>query len=206
MSILSLLSLAAAVFVLAITPGPGVLATVARGMASGFAPAAAVAAGIVCGDLVFLILALFGLSAIADLLGDFFLLVRYLGSAYLIFLGLRLLLSRPRHLPEEPVTGRAAGNNFLSGLAITLGNPKVILFYLGFLPGFLNLQQIDTASIFLIAAIVSMVLGSVLLGYGFLAAQSKAFLTGCRAGRALNRGSGAIMITTGSMLLATTKP
>ena len=205
MSILSLLSLAAAVFVLAITPGPGVFATVARGMASGFAQAAAVAAGIVCGDLIFLFLALFGLSAIADLLGDFFLLVRYLGSAYLIFLGLRLLLSRPRHLPEELVTGRAAANNFVSGLAITLGNPKVILFYLGFLPGFLDMQKMNTASIFLIAAIVSMVLSSVLLGYGFLAAQSRSFLTGCRARQTLNRGSGAIMISTGSMLLATTK-
>lgn len=205
MNSLSLLSLALAVFVLAITPGPGVFATVARGMASGFAQATAVAAGIVCGDLIFLLLAMFGLSAIADLLGDFFLLIRYVGSAYLIFLGLCLLLSRPRQLSVEPGSGRAARNNFFNGVAITLGNPKVILFYLGFLPGFLDMQQIDTSNIFLIAAIVSMVLGSVLLGYGFLAARSRSFLTSCRARKNLNRGSGAIMITTGSMLLATTK-
>ena len=203
MSMLSLFSLALAVFVLAITPGPGVFATVARAMSHGFGQAAAMALGIVCGDLVFLLMALSGLSAIAGFLGDFFLLVRLMGSAYLILLGFRLILTHPEQFPVHPGQEAATGSSFCSGLAITLGNPKVILFYLGFLPGFLDMRQLEPGSIVLIAATVILVLGSVLLGYAFVAARTSALLNGYRARKNLNRGAGLIMIGTGSVLLAT---
>jgi len=192
-----------AVFILAVTPGPGVFATVARAMSHGFGQAAAMAAGIVCGDLLFLLMALFGLSAIADLLGDFFLVIRFVGSGYLILLGLRLIMSKTEHSPLQATPVRATGSSFCSGLTITLGNPKVILFYLSFLPGFLDMRQLEPGSIVLIAATVILVLGSVLLGYAFVAARTSALLNGYRARKNLNRGAGLIMIGTGSALLAT---
>ena len=75
MTLVSILALAGAMFLLAATPGPGVFATVARSLASGFGHATVVVAGIVTGDLVFLLLAIYGLASFAELLGDFFLFI-----------------------------------------------------------------------------------------------------------------------------------
>ena len=142
MDVYGVLALAGAMFILAVTPGPGVFATVARSLASGFSHAAMVVAGIVCGDLLFLLLAIYGLSFIADLLGSLFSLVKYVGGLYLVYLGLRIWFSSPQLSQVQGVHELSWKNNFLSGLVITLGNPKVMLFYLGFLPSFLDLQQL----------------------------------------------------------------
>ncbi|UCE24900.1 MAG: LysE family transporter, partial [Candidatus Zixiibacteriota bacterium] len=80
----SMIAFAWAVFVLAVVPGPGVLACVSRALASGFRQALGVAMGIVAADLLFLLSALCGLAAMAELLGRFFMVVKYLGGVYLI--------------------------------------------------------------------------------------------------------------------------
>ena len=95
MTLISTLALAGAMFLLAVTPGPGVFATVARSLASGFGHAAVVVAGIVTGDLLFLLLAIFGLASFAELLGDFFLVVKIAGGLYLLWLGYRIWTSKP---------------------------------------------------------------------------------------------------------------
>ncbi len=208
MNLPSALSLAGAIFILAVTPGPGVFATVARSLASGFSQAAAVTAGIICGDLFFLLLAIYGLSIIAEFLGTFFLAVKYLGGLYLIFLGLRIWISPVRQKMIHPIPnpGLSMGKNFTSGLAVTLGNPKVILFYLGFLPTFLDLHHLNTMDVLLSAIIVCLVLGSVLLAYGYAAGRVRSLFNSRRSLKNLNRGSGAIMITTGSIILTKAKP
>lgn len=94
MSLLNIFAFAGAMFLLAITPGPGVFATVSRALASGFSNAAFVVFGIILGDLIFLLSAIFGLSAIASIMGDFFILVKYLGGIYLLFLGYKILTSK----------------------------------------------------------------------------------------------------------------
>ncbi len=201
MNLFTAITLAGAIFILAVIPGPGVFATVARSLASGFYQAAIVAAGIVCGDLFFLLLAIYGLSAVAELLGDFFLLVRYAGGLYLIFLGLRIWSSSPQPADIRKVQELSWKKNFLSGLAITLGNPKVILFYLSLLPTFLDLRHLSNTEALLTAAIVSLVLGLVLLGYGYGADRARSLFTGARSLKKLHRGSGAVMMATGSLIL-----
>ena len=135
MTLYSIIGLSLAMMVLAASPGPGVFATVARSLASGFRPALAVICGIVLGDIIFLLLATFGLSVIAQALGDLFLVVKICGGAYLVFLGVKLWVKKPELVSSkyEKRTGLGWGN-FTSGLVITLSNPKVILFYCGFLP------------------------------------------------------------------------
>jgi len=202
MNIYSVLALAGAMFILAVTPGPGVFATVARSLASGFTHAIMVVAGIVCGDLLFLLLAVYGLSSIAELLGSLFVLVKYAGGLYLIYLGLRIWFTQPRLSQVQGVRELSWKKNFLSGLVITLGNPKVILFYLGFLPSFIDLQQLGRLDILIAATVVSIVLGMVLLGYGYAADKTRTLFTNRRSIKNLNRCSGAIMITTGSIILS----
>ncbi len=208
MTPLHAISLAGAMFVLAVTPGPGVFTTVARSLASGFPQSAAVAAGIICGDLFFLLLAIYGLSAVAELLGDFFIAIKFLGGIYLVFLGLRIW-SSPVHQERMHPTrkpGLSPAKNFTSGLAVTLGNPKVILFYLGFLPSFLDLHRLSIIDVMLSATIVCLVLGSVLLAYGYAADRARSLFNSNRSLKNLNRGSGAIMMTAGSIILTRAQP
>src|SRR4051812_32007826 len=77
-------------FVFAVAPGPGVFITVSRALSSGAAHGAIVALGIVTGDLVYLLVAVYGLSALAQALGGFFNLIQYVGGAYLLWLGSRI--------------------------------------------------------------------------------------------------------------------
>lgn len=202
MNLLSLFALAGAMFVLAATPGPGVFATLARALASGFGHASILVLGIVTGDLIFLLLAVYGLAAIADLLGGFFTGVRYLGAAYLIWLGVRIWRSNPAAVAVEGVSELSWHANYLSGLVITLGNPKVILFYLGFLPTFLDLQVLTVVDVVLVALVVSAVLGGVLLGYAYAAQRARILLRSPAASRRMNRIAGGVMIGTGGVLLA----
>jgi len=160
MSLISLLALAGAMFLLAITPGPGVFATVARALASGFKHSAAVVAGIVTGDISFLLFAIFGISAIAENLHELFMVIKYTGAAYLIFLGFKLWREKPKAIQISSIKDQSWNSSFFAGLFITLGNPKVILFYLGFLPTFVDLTSLSGMDVFAIASVVSLVLGT----------------------------------------------
>jgi threonine/homoserine/homoserine lactone efflux protein len=202
MTLWSTLLLAAAIFVLAVTPGPGVFATVARALASGFVPAAELVVGIVLGDLVYLLLAIFGLGALAAVLGDLFIVVKYLGAAYLLWLGWRLWQVPPTapDAPRTPLNSR--GGNLLAGLLITLANPKVILFYLGLLPTFIELGTLDVVDVLLVMLVVSGVLGLTLLGYALIASRARELVRDGRVARALNRTAGGAMILAGATLVS----
>lgn len=201
MTILNILAFSGAMFLLAVTPGPGVFATTARALTKGFPHAALLAAGIVAGDLLFLVMAIYGLSSIAELLGGFFTVVRICGGCYLLWLGLQMWRAKPTPPDLRERNELSWQKNFLSGLAITLGNPKVILFYLGFLPTFLDLHSLRHIDVFLAAGVVCVVLGSVLLVYAYTAARARKLFSNTRAIRILNRSSGAVMMAAGSVLL-----
>ncbi len=204
MTFFSLLALAVAMFIFALTPGPGVFATVARALASGFRPALFCVAGIVLGDLVFLLLSIFGLSAIAEQMGEFFILVKYLGGAYLIWLGINILRNMPKltEIETEELTKTGEKQtSFLTGLIITLSNPKVILFYLGFLPAFLDLNALSMQEVIWVAIVISVVLSAVLIGYAWMATQARQKFQSSRAMKRLNQTAGGIMVTTGAVLV-----
>ena len=194
----SIIGLSVAILVLAASPGPGVFATVARALASGFRPALAVICGIVLGDIIFLMLAFFGMSMIAQALGDLFFIVKICGGAYLIFLGIRIWIREPALASNE--NGKRTGlelGNFGSGLIITLSNPKVILFYCGFLPTFLDLSALTLSDLAIVVGIVAIVLVCVLSTYAFIASRARQMLTNRKAARRLNRAAGGVMVAAG---------
>ncbi len=201
MSTVTLLSFAAAMFILAASPGPGVFATVARALASGFSHAAVLILGIVTGDLVFLLLAVYGLSTMAAALGSFFVVVKYGGGLYLIWLGISLWRSPAKTHQTGTAAELTCLQNYFSGLSITLANPKVILFYLGFLPGFVNLEQIGSIDVLLISIIVFCVLGSVLLGYAWTATMAGQLFASERTVGTINRSAGSVMIAAGCAVM-----
>jgi threonine/homoserine/homoserine lactone efflux protein len=201
MTIASLLALSAALAVFAAVPGPGTMSVVSCGLGRGFAVAAALVVGIVLGDLTYLLFALFGLDLIARNFNELFLIVRFGGAAYLIWMGVSLWRA-PAVIPE-PSANAPKGSilrTLLSGLAVSLGNPKVIAFYLGFLPAFVSLKDLSGGGIGAIAAATALVVGGVLLAYARLAATARRFLTSPRRIRALNRTAGTAMVGSGVAL------
>lgn len=202
MTLINIFTFAAAMFLLAITPGPGVFATISRALASGFNNASFVVLGIVLGDIVFLLLAIFGLSAIASILGDFFVIVKYLGGIYLLFLGYKILSSKEEKTNVNAVEELSWKKNFLTGLLITLSNPKVILFYLGFLPTFVNLHSLTLIDIVIVSAIVTVVLGGVMLAYAYSASGAKKLFKSKKSKRKMNIAAGSVMVLAGGTLIA----
>lgn len=198
MTFYSTIGLSLAMLVLAASPGPGVFATVARALASGFRPALAVISGIVLGDIIFLMLAVFGMSIIAQALGDLFFIVKICGGAYLIFLGIKIWMREPARTSNKNDNRNKPGwGNFVSGLIITLSNPKVILFYCGFLPTFLDLSILTLSDLALVVVIITFVLACVLSTYALLASRARRMFTNLKAARRLNRAAGGVMIATG---------
>lgn len=204
MTIFSIIGLATAMLLLAITPGPGVFATVSKALSSGFKHAIPVVIGIVVGDLIFLLFAIYGLSIIAEAFSRLFTLIKYIGGVYFICLGIKLWRSSPSKNDISVSKLQSSKYSFFGGLSITLGNPKVVLFYLGFLPTFLNLKILSTLDIAIVAFVVSLVLGSVMLFYAFTASRASLLFNSESAKNKMNKTAGGVMIGTGASLLSKT--
>jgi threonine/homoserine/homoserine lactone efflux protein len=122
-----------------VAPGPDNIYVLTRGIAQGRAVALASAWGMCSGLLFHTTLAALGLSAILARSAVAFSVVKYAGAAYLIYLGVRALLSREGFAPSAGEESAARlGRFFLKGLSMNLLNPKVAVFFLAFLPQFVN--------------------------------------------------------------------
>ena len=194
MSLDALLLFAGALFIAAASPGPGIAALVARVLGRGTAGAAAFTAGLAIGDVVWLGVAVAGLSALAQAFSGVFLVLKYAGAAYLLFLAWKLWTA-PALRAEDvaPLRRDPSWRLFLAGLAVTLGNPKVMVFYLALIPNLIDVAAITPLGFAELAAVLLGVLAAVFGFYILLAARARRFLTSPRAVRAVNRTTGAVM-------------
>ena len=131
-----LIFLSAAVL-LAISPGPGMIYVLARSLRGGRAVGLASSFGTATGGMVHVLAAGLGLSAILARSASAFMVVKYLGAAYLIFLGLRTLLARDSDGPVD-TSEQDAGSPFWQGMLTEVLNPKTALFFLAFIPQFVE--------------------------------------------------------------------
>ena len=191
----SLTALFGAMAVLAAVPGVSVLTVTARAAAFGFRHGAAAALGVVAGDLLFIMLALSGLALLVEALGDLFYVVEYLAAAYLVGLGLLLLHSRARPPGARPASASLPGS-FLAGLLVTLGDHKAVLFYLGFLPTFVDVATVTLADSWRIGLVAILAVGGVKLAYAWVAARAGS-LPGVGAGRVLDVLAAGILVAAG---------
>ncbi len=129
-----------AAFVLLVVPGPAVLYIVARSIDQGRLAGGVSALGVGLGNLVHVLAAVVGLSAILASSAIAFGVVKYLGAAYLVYLGVRRLLD---HNDREPVVGEHRGLRrvFSQGIVVAVLNPKTALFFLAFLPQFIDASR-----------------------------------------------------------------
>lgn len=194
MTIASIFSLFIALVILAVIPGPGAFTVVARSMASGFSHGLATVFGIVFGDYIFIILSLYSLSALASTMGGFFALIKYAGAIYLVWLGVKLLLTKYNSVEIKPVVELSFLSNFTAGLVTTISNPKAILFYVSFFPAFVNVQSVHTIQIFQLLFVATVAVGSIMAGYAYTASKASRFLKISRANKALNITAGSIWL------------
>ena len=199
---MSLYSLAAfvAVYALAVaSPGPGVAAIIARALAHGTRGAPPFIAGIMVGDLVWLLLTVTGLAVLAQTMTLVFTIIRYAGALYLLFLAYRTW-----HSPVQALNLGAAPNlesalqSFLAALSLTLGNPKAVVFYLAVLPSLVNLETLSLIGILEIAAVIVLVLPLILGIYAAAAARAQRLFRSERALRRLNRVTATILACAGA--------
>lgn len=128
----------AAAFGLLVLPGPAVLYITSSGIAHGRSAGLASVLGIELASLCHAVAAAFGLSAILVASSTAFSVVRYLGAAYLVFLGIRTLASKTAGLEADDAGGRSIGRHFRKGFVVNLLNPKTALFFYAFLPQFVD--------------------------------------------------------------------
>ena len=182
-------------------PGPVWVALTARTLSGGFAGAWPLAVGVALGDMLWPLCAVLGLSWVLSLYGDLLSVLRWIAALVFIVMGV-LLLRAPAKAPDanSRLTRPGLWAGFTVGLAAVIGNPKAILFYMGFLPGFFDLAQLtvlDTVLILLISSLIPM-LGNLMLA--LFVSRARALLQSPRAVQRLNRASGVLLVIVGIVI------
>lgn len=201
MDVAALAAFAVAFLFFAASPGPDNLTIVARTIAQGALSGIAYGAGICTGILLFLALAVFGLSVVASEMGAVMTVLRYGGALYLIWTGIKLWTAEPivPALVPQP-SGNVLGA-YVTGVVLNLGNPKMPLFYIALLPNVVG-TQLTTGDGFMLALVILAVEVIVVGGHVLLASRARRALRNPLVVRRANRAAGTVMIGAGAAVVA----
>ena len=203
MSLETFLLYLAAWTLVAISPGPAVLFSMSQAARRGMPGAAAGTAGILMGHLVCFTLVAFGLAALLASVNGAMTAIRIVGALYLMYLGVKMLLARPREAAGVPVAeGRKAmGGIALQGLLVQLTNPKNLLFVLAFLPQFIAPDRPLLPQLGIMLTVTIVIDAICLLAYAHVAARGARALKGSRVVMWIERTFGAALIYFGIRLI-----
>lgn len=195
---------------LAALPSSSVALVVARSAIHDVKNGLAASAGIVAGDLIFMTMAILSMTALASQMGTFFVVIKYLAAAYLIWFGIGLIRSQigkqPAGEPEtiasaKPASGRGTlAASFGAGLLLTLGDVKAIFFYASLLPTFLDLASLTATDIAIVSAITIVAVGMVKAIYAVAANRVTAASKGFAYEREAKLATGGFFISVGGFL------
>lgn len=193
MEITVLAIFAVALFINSSSPGPSVAALVARVLTSGWRSVMPLLAAMWLGEALWLTAAVFGLSVMAQTFYWAFVILKYLGVAYLLYLAYRMWTA-PSDVRDDALSaGDSSWRLFLTGMAITLGNPKIMVFYLALLPSIVDLARISLVGWVELTVTMVAVIVAVDLSWVMIAAQARRWLKSPRAVRIANRTSATAM-------------
>ena len=171
MSLSVLFAYCAALFVAAVIPGPGMTSVVARALGSSFSATLPMGIGLIVGDLVYLTAVILGLAVVAKTFGTAFLIIKYVGAAYLGWMAYKIWTAGISITDVHAEKQTSSFMTFLSGLFITLGNPKPMLFYVALVPSIVDIQHISLLDYGILVLATSVVLIAVLVPYIALASR-----------------------------------
>jgi threonine/homoserine/homoserine lactone efflux protein len=201
MDFLTTLTFLGAIFIFMATPGPGTLAVVSRALSSGFSHALSMSLGMVLGDIVFLLLTILGLSVVATTFSTVFIMIKITGGIYLLYLGYKIFTAKTSHFNTSVKKSSSYIRDFLAGLFITLSNPKVIAFYIGFLPTFVDLSKLTNKDMLLVVSLVLITLSTILFSYAYFASRAKDEIKKPKIQNIINKLAGSVMILVGGFLM-----
>lgn len=197
----------AAALLLAITPGPGIFYVAARSLAGGRAEGIASSFGTALGGLVHVVAGALGVSALVLASAGLFTALKWLGAAYLVWLGLRTIMAARRDAAQdlagaEPAPAMGARRAFREGVVVEALNPKTAAFFLAFIPQFLDPSAGAVALPFILLGCISVALNTLADIVVALGASRIREGAGARPGliRRLQEISGASMIALGAGL------
>ena len=202
MHLSSLLIFAGALLVAAGSPGPSIAALVARVIAKGLRDVFPFLAAMWIGEAVWLSFAVFGLAVVAHTFHLAFVAVKWLGVAYLAYLAWKMwtapVEAKADALPKKDSPLRM----FLAGMAVTLGNPKIMMFYLALLPTIIDLGSVTVAGWLELTLTMAAVLVMIDLTWVLAATQARRLLKSRRAMKIANRISAGTMAAAAAAIAA----
>lgn len=202
MTLLGIAAFFGIMLILAAIPSASVALVIARSSSCGLPNGIATIIGIVVADLIFISIAITGMTALAFTLGSVFSLLKYIGGAYLIWLGIKLIISRETDIASIPdYRGSTLASSFAAGFLLTLGDMKAILFYASLFPNLVDVTSLSALDIMIIAAVTIITVGGVKLIYGVSARMIVERLSSHSFSRYTKRIAGGLMIGTGGYII-----
>lgn len=194
----ALITFAIALLAGAATPGPAIAAVVARVLGEEERSAWPYASGIICGDVVWLTIAIAGLAALARSHEMALAILRYAGACYLLFLAYRIWRDRSELQVVQDVRRREPGlvASFLAGLALELGNPKTIAFYLAIMPALIGVVDTSAMTYLALLSCAIFVYFTVFAAYISLARRSRRLLRTQARQKLIRRASATALAAT----------
>jgi len=203
MSIIETITLFGIMVVLAVMPSTSVALVVTRSATLGVGNGFAVAVGIILGDLVFIMLAILGLSVVAETMGGLFMVIKYLGALYLLWLGFSLFKARNKTTITVNST-REKGNlvtSFLAGFILTLGDVKAIVFYVSLFPVFIDLSALQVTEVLIIIFVTVVSVGGVKALYALSATKVANYARELKFENTARKTAGGLMVGAGTYLI-----
>jgi len=184
---------AAALCVNAASPGPSIAALVARVISHGLGSVLPFLLAMWIGETLWLIAAVLGLGFLAQSFALLFVVIKFAGVAYLLFLAWKMWTAPVRIEEGTLPEGGSAVRLFLTGLAVTIGNPKIMVFYVALLPSLIDLNAVTVVGLAELVFVAFAILMTVDLVWAFGAAWARRWLKSPRAVRIANRTGAAAM-------------
>jgi threonine/homoserine/homoserine lactone efflux protein len=202
MSLQVYLTFVVACVALALLPGPNVTLVIANGLRYGTRAALVTIAGTQVGLAVVIAIVAFGLTTMMATMGYWFDWVRFIGAAYLVWLGIKLVRAPIEGIDTDAPPAPPRGGFFLQGLGVLLSNPKVLVFFGAFIPQFVDLEQNHFLQVGILGATFMVAAGVTDVIYAVAAGRARKFFSARRT-RLLSRISGGFMIGGGVWLALT---
>jgi len=202
MSLQVYLTFVVACIALALLPGPNVTLVIANGLRYGTRAALVTIAGTQAGLAVVIAIVGFGLTTMMATMGYWFDWVRFIGAAYLVWLGIKLVRAPIEGIDTDAPPAPPRGGFFLQGLGVLLSNPKVLVFFGAFIPQFVDLDRNHFLQVTILGATFMVAAGLTDVVYAVAAGRARKFFSARRT-RLLSRISGGFMIGGGVWLALT---
>jgi len=191
---------------LSLSPGPAVMLIIASGLAHGARRSTWASLGILSANAIYFAISATALGAVLAASREFFTAVKWIGAAYLVYVGLSALFGRPSPITVSKATARSSARRdlYLAGLTLQLANPKTLIFFVAILPQFVDARLPIGPQMVWLAAGSIIPEFFILAGYGWVASRARRVATDPRYARWTDRIAGVLVLGAAALVIGVT--